>query len=164
MASTVLKAAKRARASSPPPTLLPVAASTLTMGEIGELPEEQEIQPPHLAAVASTSTDEVIEETHEIQEQAATLVIVNSKTHHMDTDDHFIATDLKVEDPDIDISAEQLEGGDSAEDFDGGDISLWQNEVKLLLSKSENRLLISDCFLARLRRMMKRRTGATLKA
>ena len=88
-------------------------------------------------------------------------IIAASETLRMETDDHLTVPHLKVEDPDIDISAEQLEGG---EDLELGDDSLWQNQVKLPPPKLGNRLLIADCFLARQRRMMKMRTGATLKA
>ena len=164
MLSTVLKAAEQA--SSPPHTPLPVIASTSSMWEIEELPDEQEIHPSHSAANASTSTNEEIEEIHEIKGQATSPVIHASQTQHMDTDDHLIASSPKVEDPDIDIAIEQLEGGDSVDDFGGDDISLWQNEVKLLPSKSGNCLLIDNCFFIRGRKegRMERKTGATRKA
>ena len=62
----------------------------------------------------------------------------------METGDHLTAPSLKVEDPDIDMSTEQLEGGEDLE-VD----SLWINEVKLLMSKPKNCLFIDDYFLVR---------------
>ena len=79
--------------------------------------------------------------------QKATLVPTStnaaSETLHMETDDHLVAPDLKGEDPDMEISAEQLEGGEGLEP---GDDSLWQNEVNLSTSTNKE-LLIIDCFL-----------------
>ena len=76
----------------------------------------------------------------------------------METGDHLTAPSLKVEDPDIDMSTEQLEGGEDLE-VD----SLWINEVKLLMSKPDNCLLIDGCFFVRKWRQRRRRTGATRK-
>ena len=78
----------------------------------------------------------------------------------METGDHLTAPSLKVEDPDIDMSTKQLEGG---EDLEVGDDSLWENEVKLLMSKPDNCLLIDGCFFVRKWRQRRRRTGATRK-
>ena len=192
MARTVLRAAEQAG----PPTLSPVLtststvevmpeelfkeilpsqltdiASTSTIEEAEEMPELQEIQPGPLPIITSIATVEEIIEMPDIKQAkrtptpVPTSINTASETLLIETDDHFMAPDLKVEDPDsdIDISAEQLEGG---EDLELGDYSPWQNEVKLLMSKPENCLLIADCFLVRgrKRRMMKRRTGATRKA
>ena len=103
IASKVKRAAEQQQAPSPPPAPLPVIASTSTVEEIEDMPEEQEIE-------------------EETTTPVPTSVIDVSRTLHMDTDDHFIAINPKVESVDVDLSAEQLEGGDN---------SLWQNKVKL---------------------------------
>ena len=153
MASTVVSAAEQAQATSPPPTPSPAFAST---SSVELIPEEllKEIPPSQLTVTVSTSTIEKVEEMPELLEiQHAPLPIItsiatveeileikvertptpvptsiNSETLHMETDDHLNVPAIKVEDPDIDISAEQLEGG---EDLELGDDSLWQTQVKL---------------------------------
>ena len=99
-----------------PPTSLPVIASTSTIDDMEEMPEEKEIE--QATTPVPTSTIDV------------------SQTLHMDADDHFIAIDPKVEDVDeiIDISAEHLEAGDD---------SVWENKVNMPTSTSGNYLLMT---------------------
>ena len=186
MASMVMRAAEQARTPSPPPTLLPlvaftstvedipqelheeipqaqlpVIASTSTIEDVQEMPELQRILLAPLPIIASSSNVEEIVEVPNIKEiertptPLPTSINDASETLYMETDDH----SLTVEDPDIDISTEQLEGG---EDLEVGDDSFWRNEVWLLISKPDNCLLIDGCFFVRKWRR-RRRAGATRK-
>ena len=118
---------------------LTVIASTSAMEGVEEMPELQEIQPAYLANITSTATVEeivempYIEEVEQTPAPVPTSINAASETLLMETDDHLKAPSVKLEDHEIDISAEQLEGGEALEI---GDDSLLQNEVKLLLSKS----------------------------
>ena len=173
MASTIMRAVEQAQVPSPPPTMLPVIASTSTIEkmpqelheeiplaqltviaststieEVQEMPDLQEIQISPLPIITSTSTVKEIFEIPEIKEIEQTPTPVPtpinspSETVHMESD----YPSFKVEDPDIDISTEQLEGG---EDLEFGGDSLCKNEVKLLMSKPKNCLFIDDYFLVR---------------
>ena len=190
MANTVMTAAEQAQDPSPsqtwipvvasssnvreipqklheelPPVQLTVIASTSTREEVQEIPELQQVQLTPLPIITSTETVEEIVEMPNIKEiertptSLPTSINIASETLHMETDDYLIGLSLKVEDPDIDISAEQLEGG---EDLEVGDDSLWKNEVKLLMSKPDNCLLIVGCFFVRKWRR-RRRAGASQK-
>ena len=148
--------------------------TTLTLEEMEEMPELEEVQPTPLPVITLISTVEELEEMFERQldplpaitsTSAAETIVVpeehknvqttspvppsitdDSQTRHEDAGGHLIAPILKVEDPDIDISDEHIEGGDSDED-EGGDESLWQNEVSLPNSK-DRKLLIDNFSLS----------------
>ena len=147
------------------PAPLPIITPITSIEELEEMLEQQEIQLAPLPIIASSWTVKEVEEMPEKQsiKQKTTLVPTStntaSETLHMETDDQLVAPDLKGDDPDMEISAEQLEGGEGLEPEDD---SLRQNEVKLSTSKE---LLMTDCFLVRgrKRRVMKKTTGATRK-
>ena len=108
IASQVMRAAEQKQAMSPPPTPFPIILSTMTVEKVEEMPMEQQTATP-----------------------VPNSIIINaSQTRHEDTNGHLIARSTKVEDPDIDISNEHIEGGDSDDDLDDSEDSLWQNEVK----------------------------------
>ena len=90
--------------------------------------EEEEIQHAPLQITTSIATVAEILEIKVERTPTPVPTSINSETLHMETDDHLNVPAIKVEDPDIDISAEQLEGG---EDLELGDDSLWQTQVKL---------------------------------
>ena len=87
----------------------PIAPSVITpiatKEELEEILKEQEIQLAPLPVIASSSTPQT-------SRPVQTPTNAASETLQMETEVHLVAPDLKVEDPDIDISDEQLEGGE----------------------------------------------------
>lgn len=128
----------------------PVITPISTVEELEEMFEKQEVQ---LAPViiSTSAAEEIVKMSEEQQDvrttsPVPTLITDDSQAMRADTDERLIAPILKVEDPDIDISDEHVEGGDPTED-EGGDESLQHNEVSLPTS-TDRKLLIDDFSLS----------------
>ena len=156
--SQVKSVFEQEQAPSPSHTPFPVIVSKSTPEEMEEMPELEEVQPTPLPVITPISTVEKLEEMFEQQEiQLAPLPAItstrknvqttspvptsitdDSQAMRVDTNGHLIAPSTKVEDPDIDISNEHIEGGDSDDDVDVSEDLLWQNEVKFPYSTIRN--------------------------
>ena len=95
------------------PNPLPVITPILTVEELEGMFERQEIQ---LAPVITSTS--VAEEIVKMPEQknvqttspVPTSITDDSQAMRVDTDDHLFTPKMKVEDPDIEISDEHVEG------------------------------------------------------